>query len=84
MEIDYKAMFENLAKAVKEKSDQEREYFDLVKAVAELQPYADAVGENMMSLSIAEQIQILKPCVYYLHTCRVVANKHGLMGGDDF
>jgi len=83
MEIDYKAMFEEMAKRVRELLKADEEYFALIRLTQEQAKYTTAVNSNLLKLPKSEQIALLRALSNFGAIAETICKKHNLLTEED-
>ena len=79
-ELDYKAMFENLYKLFEEKFATEIEYFELLAAANSNTKAATIVSNNLMKMSMADQVLVLRQLKAMNDVCAILQKKYNFEG----
>lgn len=82
-ELDYKATFENLYKLFEARFATEIEYFELLGETADLQQKATPVAKNIMKMSMADQIIVLRQMKTLNNICAFLQDKYHFEEGEE-
>lgn len=81
--VDYKTMFENIAKRLDDLLKKDEEYFALVKLMNEQKPYIEKVAKHSLNFKKNEQIKLMKILSSYGSLCKILCEKYSLIVEDE-
>ena len=74
--VDYEALLQAALNKMKNMLDDEFEYFECMKAVNDYTEVITLVSKNMMSMSVSDQLLLLKAVCYQGAICQKLQEKY--------
>lgn len=76
-DIDYKALFEQAMKKVREQANQQDEYSALMQQCNELAKYSTIISNRLLQMKLSDQITLMKAAVHMNQVSKQLCQKYG-------